>query len=100
MYVVIFRARVLRFDEDYARTAAHLRALALEQYGCIDFHASTEGSDEIALSYWPDLISIQRWKADSEHWVAQQFGQERWYSQYTVEIAEIQRRYHWPAPAR
>lgn len=93
MYVVIFRARVLQFDEEYAHRAARLRALALEQYGCIEFHATTEGAEEIALSYWPDLTSIQRWKADSEHLMAQQFGQERWYSQYTVEIAEIQRRY-------
>lgn len=97
MYVVIFRARVRQFDEEYARQAALLRALALEQYGCIEFHATTEGAEEIALSYWPDLASIQRWKADSEHLMAQRFGQERWYARYTVEIGEIQRRYAWPA---
>lgn len=95
MYVVIFRARIRELDEDYVRWAARLRALALERYGCLAFHATTEGADEVALSYWPDLDSIRRWKADAEHAQAQALGRSRWYSHYAVEIAEVQRHYDW-----
>jgi len=51
MYVVIFRAKVRQFDAAYTAMAAHMRELALTQFGCLEFQALTEGQDEIALSY-------------------------------------------------
>ena len=67
-----------------------------KRFGCLDIQALTEGEQEIALSYWPDLASIQRWKQHSEHLWAQQLGRERWYASYTVQVAQIQREYHFP----
>lgn len=96
MYVVIFRARVRRLDAEYALMAAQLRSRALEQFGCLAFHAVTEGAEEIALSYWPDLDSIRTWKADAEHLLAQQLGQQRWYEAYEVQIAQVLREYRQP----
>jgi len=93
MYVVIFRARVREFDDEYSRAAAQLRELALSQFGCIEFHALTEGADEIALSYWPDEASIRAWKAHADHLLAQRLGRERWYESYQVQIARITRDY-------
>ncbi|WP_228136102.1 hypothetical protein [Acinetobacter brisouii] len=54
---------------------------------------SFENGQELALSYWSDLESIQRWQQDCEHIVAQQTGQERWYKHYSVEVCEIHRHY-------
>lgn len=96
MYVVIFRARVRQLDPEYASMAAQLRLRALEQFGCLAFHAVTEGVDEIALSYWPDLESIRNWKADAEHLVAQRLGRQRWYDAYEVQIAQVMREYRQP----
>lgn len=93
MYVVIFRARVRQLDPEYASMAAQLRGRALEQFGCLAFHAVTEGEAEIALSYWPDLDSIRNWKADAEHLVAQRLGRQRWYEAYEVQIAQVLREY-------
>lgn len=93
MYVVIFRARVRQLDPEYAAMAAQLRGRALEQFGCLAFHAVTEGEAEIALSYWPDLDSIRNWKADAEHLVAQRLGRQRWYEAYEVQIAQVLREY-------
>ena len=93
MYVVIFRATARALDADYSATAARLRELALTQFGCLDFVAVTEGSQEVALSYWPDEASIHAWKQHADHLMAQQRGRDRWYSGYTVEVAEIRRRY-------
>ena len=43
MYVVIFRAKVRAFDDEYSRVAVRLRELALSEFGCLEFHAVTEG---------------------------------------------------------
>lgn len=93
-YVVIFRAQVRQVDAQYAAMAARMRELALSEYGCLDFHAVTEGADEVALSYWPSLEHIQAWKAHPEHVEAQRLGRERWYASYSVQIARVDREYH------
>jgi heme-degrading monooxygenase HmoA len=93
MFVVIFRAKVRSADSEYTQVAARMRELALGQFGCLEFTAVTEGSDEIALSYWPSETHIRAWKTHSEHVVAQQLGRARWYESYTVQVAEITREY-------
>lgn len=93
MYVVIFRARVREFDDEYSTVAAQLRELALSRFGCIEFQTLTEGHDEIALSYWPDEASIRAWKAHADHLLAQRLGRERWYESYQVQVAQITRDY-------
>lgn len=96
MFVVIFRAKVRQFDDEYSTMAKRMRELALTQFGCLDFQALTEGKDEIALSYWPDEASIRAWRAHPEHVVAQRLGKERWYESYLVQVAEVDREYRVP----
>jgi heme-degrading monooxygenase HmoA len=93
MYVVIFRAKVRALDEEYSRVAARMRELALSEFGCLAFHAVTEGADEVALSYWPSEEAIRAWKAHPEHVLAQQTGRTRWYASYSVEVAQVTREY-------
>ncbi|MBY5979583.1 antibiotic biosynthesis monooxygenase family protein [Ferrimonas balearica] len=93
MFVVIFRARVVQLDARYSTMAAQLRERALNQFGCLEFVAVTEGDEEIALSYWDSEAAIQAWREDSEHQVAQTLGKASWYQHYSVEVAQIQRRY-------
>ncbi len=93
MYVVIFRAQAQALDAEYSAMATQLRRLALDHYGCLEFASVSEGDSEIALSYWPDEKAIREWKHASDHLLAQQFGRERWYRAYSVEIAHISRRY-------
>ncbi len=63
----------------YADTVARMRDLALNQYGCLDFIAVTEGDREVAISYWQCEADILTWKADPEHQRAQELGRKRWY---------------------
>lgn len=93
MFVVIFRARVRKLDDEYARVAAHMRELAITEFGCLEFHALSEGAEEVALSYWPDEDSIRRWRNHPEHLLAQQTGRERWYASYSVQVAQVAREY-------
>jgi heme-degrading monooxygenase HmoA len=96
MHVVIFRAKVRQLDEEYSRVAGRMRDLALAQFGCLEFHAVTEGEDEVALSYWPDEQSIRAWRNHPEHVLAQQAGRDRWYVSYSVQVAEMTREYRVP----
>lgn len=93
MFVVIFRATVRELDSEYSALAARMRELALTRFGCVEFHALTQGNEEIALSYWPDEESILAWRQHPEHVEAQRLGRTRWYDSYRVEVSEITRDY-------
>lgn len=93
MFVVIFRAQVRSLDAEYFRLATRMRELALAEFGCLEFHAVTEGESEVALSYWPSEAAITAWKAHPEHLLAQKAGRERWYASYSVQVACITRDY-------
>ncbi len=95
-FAVIFRAKIKQFDEQYAATARQLRERALTEFGCLEFVSCCEGEQEIAISYWPSLAHIQRWKQDLAHQQAQAKGRADWYSSYQVEIVELKRRYGSP----
>ncbi len=94
MYAVIFKAEIAELDEEYSTTAARMRELALQNYGCLEFTACTEGRQEVAISYWPSQEHIQRWKQDPEHQAAQARGQDKWYRSYQVQVVELLREYH------
>lgn len=93
MYAVIFRAKIRQLDEDYAATAARMRALAQSKYGCTGISSVREGDDEISISYWPSMQHIHDWKHDPEHIQAQDNGKARWYASYQVQVVEILREY-------
>ena len=91
MYAVIFKATTAQLDDEYFRLAEHLRELAFNKYGCVDFISATEGDQEIAISYWKTEQQIRDWKNDPEHRLAQAKGRDKWYSSVSVEICEIVR---------
>ena len=94
MFVVIFRAKITKLDDEYSRVAQRMRDLALTQFGCVEFHAVTEGDHEIALSYWPDQDKIRDWKQHSDHLIAQELGKKHWYESYSVQVCEVKRQYN------
>ena len=93
MYAVIFTAEINEIDNEYSETAKRMRQLAFQDYGCTNVTATTEGTTEIAISYWPTIKQIHDWKQNIHHLKAQQLGQTKWYKSYTVEIVKILREY-------
>ncbi len=93
MYAVIFRAEINQLDSEYLETANRMRDLALSEYGCIEFTSTTEGSNEISISYWEMQGQIKAWKENEEHLKAQEIGKRKWYKNYSVQIVEILREY-------
>lgn len=89
MYAVIFRAEINQLDQEYRDTAVRLRNLAIEKYGYLDFVATTENHQEIAISYWETLEQISRWKRDEQHIKAQQMGRSKWYKSYQAQIVKV-----------
>jgi heme-degrading monooxygenase HmoA len=56
---------------------------------------SARGEDGlgITVSYWRDEESIARWKAQLEHRAAQAEGARRWYADYELRVALVERAY-------
>jgi len=94
MYAVIFRAKIQELDTEYAAAAERMRELAMNEYGCVEFIACTEGENELAISYWESEQQIQKWKQNAEHLLAQEMGRSKWYRSYTVQVLEVVRAYN------
>ena len=91
-YAVIFTS--LRNDdiEGYLETANRMVELAAEQPGFLGVEMAREDLG-ITVSYWSDLESIKKWKANAEHRVAQKMGMDKWYSTYMTRISLVERDY-------
>ena len=93
MYVVIFRAKIKHFDDEYSRTATALRELALAHYGCREFMSFAENGEEVAISWWDSQEQILSWKKDPQHAAAQRKGRTDWYENISVQVLEVLREY-------
>jgi len=69
-----------------------MESLAQEQPGYLGIESARDGLG-ITVSYWKDLDSIKQWKNNVEHIQAQAEGRSRWYTQYTVRIAKVEKDY-------
>lgn len=91
-YAVIFTSLRTEGNRGYAEMAQRMVELASEQPGFLGVESAREEAG-ITVSYWADLASIEAWKQHAEHRVAQALGRERWYADYRVRIARVEREY-------
>lgn len=94
-YAVIFttrRAAAARSPE-YEALAARMIELAAGQPGFLGVESAGDVAAGITVSYWAGLADIERWKADAEHRAAQRAGQTRFYEEYSVRVARVERDY-------
>ena len=96
-YAVIFTSLQSDDTKGYGAMAEEMMRLGSEQPGYLGFE-SARGEDGlgITISYWKDEASIAAWKANSKHLVAQRLGNERWYSDWQVRVAKVERAYLGP----
>ena len=75
--------------------ADRMQELAKEQDGFLGVESAARTSEGfgITVSYWRDLESIRRWKAQSEHAAAQKMGRDAFYRSYRLRIAKVEREY-------
>jgi len=92
-YAVIFSSIKTGIDDEaYQNMAARMVELAQEQPGYLGHESARDGLG-ITVSYWQDIISIKKWKQNTEHLYAQQQGISKWYEQYKTRICLVERDY-------
>ncbi len=91
-YSVIFTSLRRDGDQGYESMALKMVELAQKQNGFLGIESAREEVG-ITVSYWSNLESIKAWKTHSEHQLAQKKGRERWYSNFKVRIAKVERDY-------
>jgi heme-degrading monooxygenase HmoA len=95
-YAVIFTSQRVTGnaadDQGYGLMAQRMAELAAQQPGYLGVE-SARGTDGlgITVSYWKDLESIAAWKANGQHRVAQDTGKSRWYADFSLRIAKVER---------
>lgn len=95
-YVVIFTSRKSLNTQGYEAVAERMQTLCNAQPGFLKMvHSVSDEGESITSCYWRDLASISAWKANTEHQAAQDKGIALWYDEYQIEIARIERMYHW-----
>jgi heme-degrading monooxygenase HmoA len=92
-YAVIFSSVRTEVDEGYSETAKRMMELASQQPGFLGVESVREEQVGITVSYWENIASIEAWKQQAEHKKAQLIGQEKWYKQYNIKIARVERNY-------
>ncbi len=91
-YCVVFTSLVSNDTSGYAEMAQQMLKLAAIQKGYLGIESAREELG-ITVSYWKDLESIKNWKANSKHLIAQKYGKEKWYSDFSVRIAKVEHDY-------
>lgn len=91
-FAVIFSSRRRDGDHGYENMAEHMLALAHQQAGFLGAEgARNDDGFGITVSYWASREAITAWKAHVDHVVAQDMGRQRWYADYQVRIAQVER---------
>jgi len=91
-YAVIFTSLRTEIEEGYQEMAEEMVRLAALQPGYLG-HESARDTLGITISYWESLETIQQWKVQSDHLLAQKLGREKLYSAYSTRIAKVERDY-------
>ncbi|MEU9340177.1 antibiotic biosynthesis monooxygenase [Streptomyces sp. NPDC048278] len=102
--LVLFRSRLSeRADKEYDitedRLARRVRELAGDDLVHIKNYTSDDG-ERLALVWWRDPETLERWRTDPEHQEAQRLGREQWYSFYELTVAEVIRTSSGEDPSR
>jgi heme-degrading monooxygenase HmoA len=93
MIVVLFRSRLTEAaGDDYGEMAAEMEASAKTMPGFIDVKGfKAEDGERLTVVRWQDLETMKAWREHERHRVAQRLGREKWYANYSIEIAEVLR---------
>jgi len=91
-YAVIFSSRRVKNTEGYMEVATAMEELAALQPGYLGHEtALNKNGHGITVSYWKDEAAIDDWKKNSRHCLAKKLGNERWYEEYELRIAKVEK---------
>ena len=93
MIVVLFRSRLTpEARDDYGAMAQEMVETAQQMPGFIDVKSYTaDDGERLTIVRWQDEVTMKAWREHPRHRVAQSLGIDKWYSTYSLEVAEIVR---------
>lgn len=91
-YAVIFTSKRTELNDNYAEMALKMEVLAKLQSGFLGVE-SARNEIGITVSYWESLEAIANWKQNLDHLDAQFLGRQKWYENYVVRIAKVEKEY-------
>jgi len=99
-YATIFTTRMTSNLDGYEETADRMAELVSAREGFLGMQ-SARGDDGLGITvcYWRTEEDITAWRNDLEHENAQDEGRSRWYAQYTVEVARVDRTIEFRRPS-
>ena len=91
--MIVFRSRLTaEAGTDYAETADAMLARARAMPGFLEFkHFQADDGERLSLIRWESAETLRAWAEDAEHAAAQRRGRERWYTAYSIDVAEVVR---------
>ncbi len=94
--MIFIAQRTVEDDAGYAAAAAAMDALAARQTGYVGMD-SVRGADGlgITVSYWASDTDAKVWRDHPDHAAIRDAGRDRWYSEYSLHVAEVTRSYDW-----
>ncbi len=94
--VIFIAQRTVHDDEGYARAATAMDALAAQQPGYLGMD-SVRGHDGlgITVSYWRADADAKAWRDHPDHAAIRDAGRDRWYTHYSLHVAQVTRSYDW-----
>jgi heme-degrading monooxygenase HmoA len=91
-WAVIFTSiRTANDATGYQQTAEQMEDLAKHQPGYLGIEHAGSDQGSITVSYWRSLEDIAAWRRHADHLAAQRAGRERWYRNYTLRVAKVER---------
>ena len=91
--VIFTSRRNEQSDDGYEETAARMFDLAARQPGYLGVVTAHNDQGSVTVSYWTDEDAISAWKHNADHAFAQYEGRSRWYDEYEIRIARVERAY-------
>jgi heme-degrading monooxygenase HmoA len=86
-------------DAGYGVAAGEMSRLAAAQPGYAGIDSVRDaGGLGITVSYWADEAAALAWRDNARHTAIRDLGRDRWYSHYSLHVAEIARSYDWTTP--
>ncbi len=94
-WVVLFTSRHSGRDaEAYEKMGEAMVALAAKQPGFLGIESTRDAEGlGITLSYWASEQAIHDWKRVAAHTEAQRQGHARWYEDFALRVAKVERAY-------
>ena len=93
-YAVVFTSLRTPGDDGYADRSQDMERLARDVPGFLGIDSVRDADGlGITVSYWRDEQSIAAWRDHPAHSVTRADGRARWYEDFTVHVAKVERSY-------